>query len=69
MKQDRRFAVDEAGPHRRAFDSFDNPGKTISEVGAIAATRRRFAAQDAKAVVLDLVDPAGTGRRLFRRFW
>ena len=36
MKQDRRFAVDEAGPHRRAFDSFDNPGKTISEVGAIA---------------------------------
>ena len=47
------FAVDDAGLPRQAA--------TIR--GNVAAR------QDAKAVVLDLVDPVGTGRWLFRRFW
>jgi hypothetical protein len=67
-----RFAVDEAGPHWQAFDGFDNPGETISEVGAIAGVKPHVlgvaARQDVKAVVLDLMDPVGTGWRLFRWF-
>jgi hypothetical protein len=66
-----RFAVDEAGPHRQAFDGVDNPGKTISEVRAVAGVelhaRSVAARQNAEAVVLDLMDSAEIGRR-FRRF-
>jgi len=57
---------------RQVGDGFDHLGKTISEVGAVAGVephaRCVAARQDAEAVVLDLVNPAGTGRRLFRRF-
>ena len=69
---DNRLAVDKAGLHRQAFDGFDDAGKTISEVVAVAGIEPHVVAvtarQDAEAVVLDLVDPIGTGRRLFRRF-
>jgi hypothetical protein len=37
---DHRLAVDETGPHRQAFDAFDNlgnPGKTIGDCGCLKA--------------------------------
>jgi hypothetical protein len=64
-----RFAIDEAGSRRQRSngpsDEWETPGKVVPvscdepDAGALAPRH------DAEAVMLDLMNPAGTRRRLF----
>jgi hypothetical protein len=69
--RDDRFAVDHARPHWQGTNCGSYQRKPISEI--IAGTRYQLHAiatavrENAKAIVLDLVNPAGTGWRLLRR--
>ncbi len=57
-----RLTVDEAGSRRQALHRLDDAREAVGEVGAMAGVQPHVVAnaprQDAKAVVLDLVNPA-----------
>jgi hypothetical protein len=65
--EDDRLAIDHRLVRREAAHRLRDPGKAVREVGAASAPDQDalalFAGQDAKAVVLDLVQPAGSGGR------
>jgi hypothetical protein len=68
---DDRFTIDDARAHRERGNGFGGQRETIGEIVAISADQVDDAAlpmsKDTKAVVLDLVHPAGTCRRLLGR--
>ena len=65
------FALDQAGPHRQLCDRCRGEEEAIGEVITSAGAQGDAAdvalGEDAKAVVLDLVNPAGPGRWLLGR--
>jgi hypothetical protein len=65
------LAVDQVGARRQRRDRRHDQGKALAEIVAVAAVEPHASGvapvQDAKAVVLDLVQPAGAGRRGFGR--
>ena len=67
------LAVDQRVIRIEAANRVGDPLKTIREVGAAAAPELHLlallAGEDAEAVVLDFVQPAGTGGRAMRRAW
>ena len=66
-----RFTVDDAGLDGQLLDSGRNEWKAVGEIMAVASYQPNAAAppmrQDAKAVVLDLVNLARSGRRFIGR--
>src|SRR5262245_6150312 len=67
------FAVDDAGARTQACQRLDDQRETMGEVIAGAAVephlRAILAGTDAKAVVLDLVQPLAAGRQLIGFGW
>ena len=65
------LAVDQAGPHWQLGNGGRGQREAISKVIALASVKGHASGiafrQDAKAIVLDLVNPAGPGRRLLGR--
>src|SRR5262249_60065453 len=63
-----RLAVDDAGSRAQPSHGFDNQGKTVGEIVAGAAVEPHtvavLASDNAKSVVLDLVQPSLAGWRL-----
>jgi hypothetical protein len=66
-----RFTIDDTRAHRERSNGFGGEREAIGEIVAIPADQAGGAAlpmsKDTKAVVLDLVNPAGTCRRLLSR--
>ena len=65
---DDRLAVDDAGAGRECGDRRDRRRKAVSQIVAVAAQEPDASAltvrQDPEAIVLDLVNPTGSGRRM-----
>ena len=63
------FAIDDAGSRRQGCDRSHHQGETLGKVEALPGDKLHATVvevgQDAEAVVLDFVNPAGPGRRLF----
>jgi hypothetical protein len=65
----RAFPTTFASPRRARSKRRGKRSAIVAVAGVEPHAVAVAARQDAKAVVLDLVDPAQTRRRLFRRFW
>ena len=68
-----RLAIDQARPHRQLSHGHRYKGKArrkiVSGAGNQPHARTIAAGQDAEAVMLDFVNPAGAGRRRLRWRW
>jgi hypothetical protein len=65
------LTIDNAGSDGQRLDRFSDERESISKVMPVSRQQLDAATspmrEDAEAIVLDFVDPAGATRRLFRR--